>query len=141
MGAAGSSEAAFCWLCGWHGTGLNSGMQAVDQSQAMAMLGVFNLGGGEIILVFALVIILFGANKLPDLGRGLGKGIWLFRDAVDDAASEAGRSVGGICGNPAAQVLTPDNTVAELYRPRVFEHGSERCKRRTRLWRSLLKCG
>jgi TatA/E family protein of Tat protein translocase len=105
----------------------------------MAMLGIFSLGGGEIILGLALVVILFGANKLPDLARGLGKGIWLFRDAVDDAASEAGRSVGGIYGKPAAQALTPDNTVAELYRPRVFENGSGRRKRRTRLLRRLLK--
>ena len=31
------------------------------------MFGLFNLGGGEIILILALVLILFGAKKLPEL--------------------------------------------------------------------------
>jgi len=84
------------------------------------MLALFNLGGGEIILVLALVVILFGAKKLPDLAKGLGRGILTFRDAADDVASDAGRSVGGIYGKPAAQALTPDNQVAELYDPAAF---------------------
>lgn len=88
---------------------------------------LFNLGGGEIILILALLLILIGARKLPDLGRGLGRGILEFRDAtrrltdaMDDEAADAGRSVGGIYGRPAAQALTPDNQVAELYAPAAF---------------------
>ena len=86
------------------------------------MLAVFNLGGGEIILILAPVLILFGANRLPPLARGLGRGIFEFREAtrnvaaaLDHEASDAGRSVGGIYGKPAAQALTPDNQVAEVY--------------------------
>jgi sec-independent protein translocase protein TatA len=80
----------------------------------MAKLALFNLGG-EIILILAVVLILFGAKKLPELARGLGEGISRFRDALDDTANDAGRSVGGIFGKRAAQAITPDNQVAELY--------------------------
>src|SRR5215468_1134638 len=46
------------------------------------MFGSFNLGGGEIILILALVLILFGAKKLPELAGGLGEGINRFWQAV-----------------------------------------------------------
>ena len=89
------------------------------------MLGLFGLGGGEIILILASVVILFGAKKLPELARGLGDGIWRFRDAMDDAAHDAGRSAGGIYGKGAAQAITPDNQVAELYDPAVLRDSPE----------------
>ena len=105
-----------------------------------SLLGYFNLGGGEIILILALVLILFGAKKLPDLAQGLGRGIDRFRDAVDDEAREAGRSAGGIYGKSATQALTPDNQVAELYDPGVCSR-EKRPRRRRRLtaWLSRLR--
>ena len=45
-------------------------------------LGLFNLGGGEIVLILALVLILFGARKLPELAKGLGQGIKEFKKAT-----------------------------------------------------------
>lgn len=111
------------------------------------MLAQFNLGGGEIILVLALVVILFGAKKLPELSKGLGLGILMFRDAADDVASDAGRSVGGIYGKPGAQALTPDNQVAELYDPAVLRNNGQSQKSSQamkllswlhRLWRAML---
>ena len=50
------------------------------------MLGVFNLGGGEIILILAIILILFGAKKLPELARGLGQGIKEFKKATQNAS-------------------------------------------------------
>jgi sec-independent protein translocase protein TatA len=112
------------------------------------MLANFNLGGGEIILVLALVLVLFGAKKLPELGRGLGRGIFEFReatkhvtDAIDEEASEAGRSVAGIYGKAAAQALTPDNQVAELYDPAVLRHEGQPRRRYNRIMAGLLKLG
>jgi TatA/E family protein of Tat protein translocase len=52
------------------------------------VLALFNLGGTEIILVFALVLILFGAKKLPELARGLGTGIKEFKMAIGNASEE-----------------------------------------------------
>jgi len=95
-------------------------MQSVAVSGGM--LALSGLGQGEIVLFLAMVLILFGARWLPELSRGLGRGIFEFRkatkevtDEIDGAASEAGQSVGGIYGRPAAEALTPDNHVAELY--------------------------
>lgn len=91
--------------------------------------GLFNLGGWEIILILALILILFGAKKLPELGKGLRLGIFEFRKAIDDEATEAGRSLGGIYGKAAAEALTSDNQVAELYDPAVLQRDSEPQKR------------
>ena len=50
------------------------------------MLAIFNLGGGEIILILAIVLILFGAKKLPELAKGLGQGIKEFKKATHHAS-------------------------------------------------------
>lgn len=42
-----------------------------------------NLGGPEILLIFFVILLFFGAKKLPDLARGLGKGIREFKDATN----------------------------------------------------------
>lgn len=50
------------------------------------MLAIFNLGGGEIILILAIALILFGAKKLPELAKGLGQGIKEFKKATHNAS-------------------------------------------------------
>ncbi|HEX4264440.1 MAG TPA: twin-arginine translocase TatA/TatE family subunit [Verrucomicrobiae bacterium] len=55
--------------------------------------GLFNLGGGEIILILALVLILFGAKKLPELAKGLGTGIKEFKKATREVTDEVQNSV------------------------------------------------
>ena len=52
------------------------------------MFGIFNLGGGEIVLILALVLILFGARKLPELAKGLGQGIKEFKKATREVSDE-----------------------------------------------------
>jgi sec-independent protein translocase protein TatA len=39
------------------------------------------IGTGEIILILAIVLLLFGGKKIPELMRGLGKGVKEFKDA------------------------------------------------------------
>ncbi len=41
-------------------------------------------GGMELILILAIVILLFGAKKIPDLAKGIGKGIKEFKDAKEE---------------------------------------------------------
>jgi sec-independent protein translocase protein TatA len=41
-----------------------------------------SLGVPELLLILLIVIIIFGANKLPQLGRGLGEGLRNFKDSV-----------------------------------------------------------
>lgn len=40
----------------------------------------FNLGGGELVFVLVIVLIVFGAGKLPDVLGQLGRGVRTFRD-------------------------------------------------------------
>ena len=51
-------------------------------------LAFFNLGPWEILLILIVILILFGARRLPELARGLGKDINEFRDAVDSSKKE-----------------------------------------------------
>lgn len=43
-----------------------------------------NIGTGEILIILLIVLIFFGAKKIPDLASGLGKGIREFRKAAKD---------------------------------------------------------
>jgi sec-independent protein translocase protein TatA len=49
---------------------------------------VFNLGPMEIILIVFVLLLLFGAKRLPGLAKGLGQGIREFKGAVDGAKKE-----------------------------------------------------
>lgn len=42
----------------------------------------------EIIIILVIVILIFGANRLPELGRGIGKGIRNFKDATKGEADK-----------------------------------------------------
>jgi sec-independent protein translocase protein TatA len=46
------------------------------------------LGGWEIVLILAIVLILFGSKKLPELARGLGQGIREFKKAAREVTDE-----------------------------------------------------
>jgi sec-independent protein translocase protein TatA len=43
-----------------------------------------NLGLPELLVILAIIILVFGANRLPDLGRGIGRAIRNFKDATDE---------------------------------------------------------
>ena len=47
-----------------------------------------NLGAGEIILILLVVLILFGAKKIPELARGIGKGTSEFKKGLKDVEDE-----------------------------------------------------
>ena len=105
------------------------------------MLATF-LGGWEVVMIPTLVLILLLAKKLPDILRCMGNGISEFRKALDHRAQDAGRSVGGIFGKPAAEALMPDNQTAELYNPAVFRRDGKRRPVRNLfrgLWHNLLR--
>ena len=53
-----------------------------DTPIILAFIG--NFGGGEIILIFLIVLLLFGAKKVPELFRSLGKGVNEFRKAKNE---------------------------------------------------------
>ncbi|MBA9076503.1 MULTISPECIES: Sec-independent protein translocase subunit TatA/TatB [Rufibacter] len=51
-------------------------------SNVLAFIG--NLGTGEMVVLVLIVLLLFGAKRIPDLARGLGKGIREFKDATKE---------------------------------------------------------
>lgn len=56
-----------------------------------AFLG--DLGTGEIMIILLVILLLFGAKRIPDLARGLGKGIREFKDATKEIKSEVENSI------------------------------------------------
>lgn len=47
-----------------------------------SLLGIFGLGGQEVTLIAVVLLLMFGGRKIPELMRGLGKGIKEFKDAT-----------------------------------------------------------
>ena len=47
-----------------------------------------NLGAGEIILILLVILILFGAKKIPELAQGLGKGMREFKKSLKEVEDE-----------------------------------------------------
>lgn len=52
------------------------------------MLFISNLGVGEWVLILLVILLLFGGKKIPELMRGLGKGIREFNDAKNNVKKE-----------------------------------------------------
>ena len=46
------------------------------------------LGIPELIVILFIIILIFGASRLPEIGRGLGRGIRNFKDATHDGRKE-----------------------------------------------------
>jgi sec-independent protein translocase protein TatA len=52
----------------------------------MILLGV--IGGSEIIVILLIVLVLFGGKKIPELMKGLGKGVKEYKNAMNGIESE-----------------------------------------------------
>ena len=75
------------------------------------MLAVFGLGGWEVILILAVVLILFGAKKLPELAKGLGQGIREFKKASNEVTSELQRAASEEPSQPQVPYRPADKIV------------------------------
>jgi sec-independent protein translocase protein TatA len=64
------------------------------------------LGGWEIVLILAVVLILFGAKKLPELAKGLGTGIKEFKKATREVTDEIQSSVNDNHYTPPAKAIS-----------------------------------
>ncbi|MDE5667947.1 MAG: twin-arginine translocase TatA/TatE family subunit [Duncaniella sp.] len=49
---------------------------------------IFNLGTGEIIIILVVVLLLFGAKRIPELARGLGRGVNSFRKGLNEVSDQ-----------------------------------------------------
>ena len=69
-------------------SGVATRMFIVYNNVMQPVLGIFNMGGQEMILIFIVVLLLFGAKKIPELARGLGKSMGEFKKAREEFESE-----------------------------------------------------
>ena len=54
---------------------------------------VFGLGGWEILIIALVVLLIFGGQKIPELMKGLGKGVRNFKEGIKEDDSDAGRQI------------------------------------------------
>lgn len=61
------------------------------------MNSIFLFIGGlsttEVVIIFVIILLLFGAKRIPDLMKGIGKGIRSFKEGMNDVKEEIDRSV------------------------------------------------
>ncbi|MER3408936.1 MAG: twin-arginine translocase TatA/TatE family subunit [Thermoleophilia bacterium] len=79
------------------------------------------IGPWELIILVLVILLVFGARRLPEIGRGLGKGMREFKDAVTGKEERAAQ------GHAPAEIRT---TVAEENEP-VASSSSERERERS----------
>ncbi len=61
-----------------------------------SILLFLNMGTPEMIVIMFAILLLFGGKKLPELARGLGKGIREFKDASDGVKQEIHRNINNV---------------------------------------------
>jgi sec-independent protein translocase protein TatA len=64
-------------------------------------MGLFDIGSKDLVLILLIVVLLWGGNKVPELMRGLGRGIREFRQASEGHLGEDSKAV------------TPDDSAAK----------------------------
>jgi sec-independent protein translocase protein TatA len=57
------------------------------------LLFLGNLGTGEILIIALIVLLLFGGKKIPELMRGIGKGVKSFKDGINDVENEIKKDI------------------------------------------------
>ena len=82
-----------------------------------------NMGGPELVLIFVVILLLFGGKKLPELARGLGKGLREFKDASDgikreihnniNTVTEAAELEKAAAANPVNNYQDTENSYSE----------------------------
>ena len=87
----------------------------------MSFLASFmNLGGPDLLVILLIILVLFGAKKLPELARGLGQAIKEFQKAKDEFTDElhkAGQSDTTKPAPPASTVARTDASATTGARP------------------------
>jgi sec-independent protein translocase protein TatA len=72
-----------------------------------------NLGGPDLIIILLIILVLFGAKKLPELARGMGSAIKEFQKAKDEFTDEL-HTAGKTDAAKTAEVRPPVATVPQI---------------------------
>lgn len=74
----------------------------------MLILPLGVIGPWQLVLIVLVVLLLFGGKKIPELMRGLGKGVKEFKAGIDEAEKELRKSTSSDSENKEEKVLEPD---------------------------------
>jgi sec-independent protein translocase protein TatA len=99
--STGSSSASLKFLA----TRRNGLMLAVEMSLLASFM---NLAGPDLIVILLIILVLFGAKKLPELARGMGQAVKEFQKAKDEFNDELHKA-----GKSDTQIAKPDVKPAE----------------------------
>jgi sec-independent protein translocase protein TatA len=99
--SAGSSSASLKFLA----TRRNGLMLAVEMSLLASFM---NLAGPDLIVILLIILVLFGAKKLPELARGMGQAVKEFQKAKDEFNDELHKA-----GKSDTQIAKPELKPAE----------------------------
>src|SRR6267143_5954646 len=102
-----SSSASLKFLA----TGRNGLMLIVEMSLLASFM---NLAGPDLIVILLIVLVLFGAKKLPELARGMGQAVKEFQKAKDEFNDELHKA-----GKSEPEIAKPDAKPAESTVPRI----------------------
>jgi len=71
--------------------------------------------GTELLLIFGIIVLLFGAKKIPELAKGLGKGIKNFKEEMNDSTEVATDTPKKVEGSEevASSSETPKSTTTQ----------------------------
>jgi sec-independent protein translocase protein TatA len=90
------------------------------------MFAIFDLGGGQILLILALILIFFGARRIPELAKGLGQGIKEFKKATREVTDEIHREAENTTpAAPAAQQNKQISTPTTPEKPATVSPSAE----------------
>lgn len=74
---------------------LNISLQLNPLRMLNSIFIFLNLGGGEVFIVMLVVLMFFGSDKLPEIAKGLGKGLREINDAKEQIQNEIAKSTNG----------------------------------------------
>ncbi len=69
-----------------------------------------NLGGGEIFVILLVVLLFFGSKRIPELAKGLGKGMREFKDAMSGIENEVRTAATATPKKPEAEAKKIDSS-------------------------------
>lgn len=87
------------------------------------LLDFLGMGGGEITLIMVAILVLFGGKKLPELARGLGKGIREFKDASEGVKREIHRNINSVVLDEELKE-EERKEIAEKEEPQLGQHAA-----------------
>ena len=80
----------------------------------LSSLLFLNLGGGEIFVILLVVLLFFGSKRIPELAKGLGKGMREFKDAMSGIENEVRNAASDGPPKPASTTSSTTEEVKQI---------------------------